>query len=154
MAKAKTEWNPPKPSKPRLCALSLTHWLTSSPLHSSLSCFFPHLDSRHSQSLTNSLRFFLSLSPRPLTSVVVAVPCPFIWFVSGKSRRNQSSNSCYLGCWLSSSCVAPVAMSESVNQVISLQVQVFYSILSLELMLNLVIVAVVFGFRVSELERI
>ncbi|QHO24808.1 uncharacterized protein DS421_12g375470 [Arachis hypogaea] len=154
MAKAETEWNPPKPSQPRLCALSLTHWLTTSPLHSSLSCPFHRLDSRHSQPLTTSVRRSLSLSPRPLTLVVVAVPCPCVRFVSGRSRRNQSSSSSSLGWWSSSFCVAPVAVSESVNQVSSLQVQVFYSVLSLELLLNQVVVAVVFSFRVVELERI
>ncbi|QHN98003.1 uncharacterized protein DS421_18g632300 [Arachis hypogaea] len=64
MAKAETEWKPPKPSQRRLCARSLTNWLTASPSHSSLSCLFPRLDSHHSQSLTTSLRCSLSLSPR------------------------------------------------------------------------------------------
>ncbi|QHO53295.1 uncharacterized protein DS421_2g46680 [Arachis hypogaea] len=83
-------WSPPNPAKCRLVSVlslshSLAHGLT---LTSSFSRLSSHLDGYHSQSLTTSLRHFLSLSSRPLTSVIVAVPCPCILFVSGRSRRN------------------------------------------------------------------
>ncbi|RYR46914.1 hypothetical protein Ahy_A07g032774 isoform D [Arachis hypogaea] len=71
-------------------------------LTSSLSRLSPHLDSRHSQSLTASPRRSLSLSPRPLTSIVVAVPCTCPRFAGGRSRRNRIWS---LGWWWwSSSC--------------------------------------------------
>ncbi|XLS63123.1 hypothetical protein HN51_017351, partial [Arachis hypogaea] len=98
-----------------LCSLHLTHWLTTSSDLVTLSS----LPSPRQSSLSishSSLRRSLGLSSRSLISVVAAVLCPCVRFISGKSRQNQSSSSSSLGWWSSSSCVAPIAVSESVNQ--------------------------------------
>ncbi|KAL4306140.1 hypothetical protein AHAS_Ahas16G0148500 [Arachis hypogaea] len=77
--------------------LTVAHGVTFT---SSLTCRSPHLVGRHTQSLTALPRRALGLSPRLLTSVIVAVPFTCARFAGGRSRLNRIWS---LGWWWSSS---------------------------------------------------
>ncbi|XP_020987926.1 uncharacterized protein LOC107465746 isoform X2 [Arachis duranensis] len=104
---------PPNP-QPRLFSLngpSLT--ASPSPRHSFVSPLSPR---QSSLSVSHGLISSLSRSRTHLRlKVVVAVSCPCVCFISGRSRRNQSSSICSFRLWWSSSSCF-IAVSEPVNQ--------------------------------------